>query len=223
MIDRVTNVEQLSTMMSQYQQDIQQTQQQIALVQNNIQQYQNMIQNTLSLPSNLIDSLKSSLGSLAKNSVDLNIMKGDYMAMGQIFDTLYPGLDIIKNLANGQSDLSPAKIWEMWSKEADRATQATFQLTAMQLKDLAENSTALDNHINQLLSSPEGQMQAISAGNNLAAIQIAEAQKLRGLMATSIQSASQNNAKSEKKEQYAAEKWRQFSGKSDTLSNLIKE
>jgi P-type conjugative transfer protein TrbJ len=216
-LERSTSLEKLKTALNSYREDIQQTQQQIALVQNNIQQYQNMLQNTLALPSQTIDSLKRTLGDLAKKTTELNILKGDYLAMGQVFDTLYPGLDIMKGLADGKNNAQASEIWAKWSQESDRATQATFQLSALQLKDLAENSDSLNDHITRMLDTPEGQMQAISAGNNLAAVQISEAQKLRGLIAAAVQSSAVESAKKEKDEQLAAERWHNFAGQSELL------
>jgi P-type conjugative transfer protein TrbJ len=214
-VERVTNLEQLQTLIGQYRESIAQTEQQIALVQNNMRQYENMLLNTRTLPRQLLGVLKNALGSLARDTIRLNVQKGDYMALGQVFDEVYPGLDIIRNLAGGQGDLSADELWDRWSQESDRAALATFQLSGAQLQDLAQNSDALDQHISDLLGTPEGQMEAISAGNQLSAIQIAEAQKLRALMATSIQGATQSSAKREKEEQLAEEHWREFNRPSE--------
>jgi len=204
-MDRVTNLEQLQNTIKQYQEAIQQTQQQIALVQNNIQQYQNMLQNTANLPQNLLNEVKGKFSELAKLTNNLKLQKGDYMAMGQVFDDIYPGLDIIKGLAGGDSEMTPGEVWNKWSEEVDRAAQATFQVTGSQLKDLAENSDALDQHIANLLGTPEGQMQAIQSGNSLAAIQVNELRQLRMLMATSIQATTQMAMKDEKRNQLSKE------------------
>ena len=217
-MERVTNLEELQTAINQYREAITQTQQQIALVQNAIKQYENMIQNTLKLPDQLLGQLKATLGKLAAETVSLNLQKGDLMAMGQVFDQIYPSVDIMKSLAGGLSDLSPEELWRKWSEEVDRSSQATFQVSAMQLKDLAENSSALDAHIDTLLKTPEGQMEAISAGNQLAAVQIAEAQKLRALLATTVQSSVQYDAKREKEEQLAHENWQNFICEGELLS-----
>jgi P-type conjugative transfer protein TrbJ len=216
--ERITSLEELQTTIKQYQEAIAQTQQQIALVQNNIKQYENMIQNTKTLPQQLLATLKTVLGNLADQTIQLNIQKGDYMALGELFDSIYPGADIIKGLA-GNSNASMDELWDKWTREADRATQATFQLSGMQLQDLAQNSDALSDHISQLLSTPEGQMEAISAGNQLASIQIAEAQKLRSLMATSIQGDAQAAAESEKEKQLVRENWK----KMNTVPDYWKE
>lgn len=204
-MERVTNLEQLKNMLNTYHEAIQQTQQQIALVQSNLQQYQNMIQNTVNLPKNLLNQVKGQFSQLAQLTNKLNLQKGDYLAMGQVFDEVYPRLEILKNITSGAGVKEVKEVWEKWSTEVDRAAQATFQLTGSQLKDLGDNSEALDRHISDLLSTPEGQMQAIQSGNSLAAIQIDELRQLRALMATNIQAATQAMMKDEKREQLSVE------------------
>lgn len=206
-MERVTSLEQLKNLMDTYSETIQQTQQQIALVQNNIQQYQNMLQNTANLPKDLLSQAKGQFSQLAKLTNQLKLQKGDYMAMGQVFDEVYPGLELIKNMAGGNGNLNIDQIWKKLSQETDRAAQATFQVTGSQLRDLAENSEALDVHIDKLLSTPEGQMQAIQSGNSLAAIQIDELRQLRALMAVNIQSTVQYQQEQEKKDQISGEMW----------------
>lgn len=205
MMDRVTNLEQLQNQIKVYKEAAEQTQQQIQMLATQIKQYENMIQNTLNLPESTLNQMKGKFTELANLTNSLTLQKGDYMAMGQVFDEKYPGLDIIKGLANGDSEMTVSEIWESWSKSVDEAAQATFQVTGSQLKDLAENSTALDDHISRILSTPEGQMQAIQSGNALAAIQIDEMRQLRMLMATSIQMTTQMSMKEEKRDQLSKE------------------
>ena len=69
----------------------------------------------------------------------------------------------------------------------DDAAKSTFQLSASQLQEL-ENSGQLEDYINRLLSTPDGQQKAIMAGNQLAALQIQESRQLRELVATKFQS-----------------------------------
>lgn len=201
-MERVTSVEQLQQLMRQYQEAVQQTQQQIALVQNSIKQYETMLQNTKNLPATLLNEVKGRFSELAKLTGQLNTQRGDIFAMSEVFDEVYPDLGLLKNLA-GSSDV--AEVWKKWSQESDRAAEATFQLTGSQLKDIAENSQALDQHIAKLLSTPEGQMEAIQSGNSLAALQVDELRQLRALMATNIQAAIQMNMKNEKREQLSME------------------
>lgn len=204
-IERVTNLEQLKQLISSYEEAVVQTQQQIQLVQNNLQQYANMIQNTINLPENMLGVVKGQFNQLAQLTRKLNLQKGDYLALGQVFDDIYPRLEILKNITSGAGVREVKDVWEKWSTEVDRAAQATFQLTGNQLQDLAENSEALDRHIGDLLSTPEGQMQALQSGNSLAAIQIDELRRLRALMAANIQAATQAMMKGEKREQLSVE------------------
>ena len=204
-MERVTNVEQLRNAVKTYHEEMEQTQKQIQILQTTIQQYENMLKNTVNLPQNILGEMKGTFSQLAQLTNSLNLQKGDYMAMGQIFDEVYPGLDIIKGLAGGDSDMTVDEIWQKWSAEADRAALATFQVTANQLRDIAENSGDLDNQVSRLLSTPEGQMQALQSGNSLAAIQIDELRQLRMLMATNIQMTTQMAMKDEKREQLSKE------------------
>jgi P-type conjugative transfer protein TrbJ len=201
-LERITSLEQLRSLLNTYQEAIQQTQQQIALVRNNLQQYENMLQNTKNLPSSLLNEVKGRFSSLARLTSQLNTQKGDIFAMSQVFDEVYPDLGLLKNMAG---DSSTEEAWKKWSEESDRAAEATFQLTGSQLKDLADNSQALDEHIGKLLSTPEGQMEALQSGNSLAAIQVDELRQLRALMATNIQAVTQMDMKAEKREQLSRE------------------
>jgi P-type conjugative transfer protein TrbJ len=211
-MDQITNLEELANAINQYQESMEQTRQQMALVQNNIQQYENMVQqyenmlqNTKNLPQNILGQMTGKFSELAKLTNKLNLQKGDYMAMGQVFDEMYPGLDIVKGLAGGDSNKTVPEVWEEWSGEVDRAAQATFQVTASQLRDMAENSDLLDQQISKVLSTPEGQMQAIQSGNALAALQIDEMRQMRMLMATNIQMTTQMAMKDEKRGQLSKE------------------
>ena len=61
MLDRITNVEQLTNAIKQYQEAVEQTRQQINMVRQNIEQYENMLHNTAMLPANLVNELMNSL------------------------------------------------------------------------------------------------------------------------------------------------------------------
>ena len=210
MMEQSTNLEQLQYMLSTYREAITQTTQQIELVRNNIQQYQNMLKNTLSLPGDLINQVKGEFARLAKLTNEIRGLKADILATGEVFDNLYPEMEMIRNMAGGDSDVDVKELWERWSKEGDSAARATFQVTGSQLKDLAENSEALDRQIDNLLSTPEGQMQAIQSGNSLAAMQVSELRQLRALMAVSIQASTQAAMRDAKRGQFSEERSKQF-------------
>jgi P-type conjugative transfer protein TrbJ len=198
-LDRVTNVEQLASLWKQYEEDVVQTAQQIRMVQQNIEQYQNMIQNTDSLNENTLRRMSGDFKRLASYLNKLKTQKGDTEALEQVYTMTFPDYADIEGIVTRTPE-EYQRGWKEWSKTVDRAALATFQISGGQLGDLA-NSDELDAHIQELLSTPEGRMQALQAGNQLSAIQIREARELRALLATQIQSQVLASQKAEKKEQ----------------------
>lgn len=208
-LERATSLEQLKNIANSYLEDVKQTTQQIALVKNNLEQLANMVQNTLSLPESLLNQAKQDLNQLANITTSLNTQRGDVFAMAQIFDEIYPAMDLMGNILTDPAQTVQGA-WEQWTQASDRAAESVFQLTGYQLADLAQNSSELNNHIDRLLATPEGQMQAIQAGNNLTALQLEEMRKLRELMATATQAQVMAHMKEEKKEQLAKEIWQEM-------------
>lgn len=129
--------------------------------------------------------------------------------MSEIFGEIYSGFTTIGDLF-ANPDASLTGLWEDWTKATDTAAEALFQLTGTQLYELANDSGALNSHIDSLLAAPEGQMQALQAGNNLVALQIEEMRRLRELVATMAQTNLQMALKEEKKEQMSQEIWREI-------------
>lgn len=214
-LERATNMQQLSTLLKEYDEAIRQTAAQLEMVQQNINQYTNMVQNTVQLPANLIRKVSRELSKVAQITGDLNTMRNDVAGLGNIFDAMYQTQDELKNLANiprsmlAQGGQTYRTSWDTWSRRVDESTRATFQLSGKQLKDL-EDSGELESYINELLSTPDGQQKALMAGNQLAALQIHEARQLRELLATKIQSDLASQEKAEKEGQMGQEQKRQL-------------
>ena len=214
MLDRITNMEQLSSLMKQYQEAVEQTRQQIRMVQQNVEQFENMLQNTAQLPANLVNELRGSLTRLASLSNTLKTQRGDIVALGEIFTNLFPEQSLFGDLAGA----SPQEVeaanarykseWDKWAKSVDKASQATFQLSGQQLSDLQQNPAQFQQYMDNLLSTPDGQMKAIQAGNQLSALQVQEARQLRELMDTQVQSSLASQMKAEKEAQMQQEAWR---------------
>ena len=209
-LDRVTNLEQLQTLIKGYDEAIQQTAAQLEMVQQNIQQYANMVQNTVRLPRELISKISAKLSEAGRITAALSSMRADIQGLARIHEELYGARDDLKNLANLPRNLLTQGVsayhtsWDTWSDRVDRATEATFQLSGHQLKQLSE-SGELEAYVNSLLDTPEGQQQALMAANQLAALQIQEARQLRELIATKVQSDLASQTKKEKEGQMAEE------------------
>ena len=214
LLDRITNVEQLSNAIKQYQEAVEQTRQQITMVRQNIEQYENMLQNTAQLPANLVNELKNSLTRLANLSSTLRTQRGDIVALGEIFTKLFPEQALFGTLAGASPEQMEEasrryrEEWDKWAQSVDQASQATFQLSGQQLADLQRDPARFQSYIDELLSTP-GQQKAIMAGNQLSALQVQEARQLRELMATQVQSQLSSQMKAEKESQMSEEAWRE--------------
>lgn len=205
-LERATSLSQLTELATQTNEQIQQTVQQIELV-------KNAIQNTLQLPERMRGQLSSQLTELARRTLDLNTYRGEQTALAQVFNSIYPEQSTFASLTKSdQAGIEAANRqyqahYDRWSKTIDDASQATFQLSGSQLRDLAD-SGGLQDYINNLLQTPEGQMQAIQSGNQLAALQLQEARQFRELMATRVQSDITGQMKAEKDNEWMKEQWK---------------
>jgi P-type conjugative transfer protein TrbJ len=216
-LERLTSLQELYTIMNQYSEDVQQTAQQVRMVQQNIEQYQNMLQNTKNLS---LDSLSSFAGEFRKLSGlqrQIQLQRGDADALRRVYGELYPGMSAMA----GQSDAEYEQRWNQWSQESDRAWQSTFQITGRQLQELELDAEAFDQRVQELLTTPEGRMEAAQAANQLAAIQLREAREMRSLMNAYIQAQTQAASKAAQVEQAQKEEAKRFFN-TDKLRGLSK-
>lgn len=66
-IEKATSLEQLKTLLKEYDEAIEQTAAQLQMVQQNIEQYTNMVQNTVMLPANIIRKISSELSKVGRS------------------------------------------------------------------------------------------------------------------------------------------------------------
>lgn len=223
-LEQVQSYVTMRDMAVQIKEAYQQTIHQFNILQQEIAQYQNMVQNTMQLPAEIIAEVKGKMAELARLYEKIKTFRGDIVALGQIFAELYPDQSFLANLAGAAPDKIDDAIaqyrdhWDKWTKRVDESAQATFQLSGHQLEKIQKDAAAFDNHLHKLLSTPDGQMKAIMAGNQLASLHIQEARQLRELMATFVQSEVQSQMKGEKEGQMSQEVWRDLT-KTDNLEN----
>ncbi len=209
-LDRITNLKQLEQLVSQYKEDIQQTAHQMTMVKQNIEQLSDMARNTKNLDPSMLSALKHrflDLGGLVTKTAH---QKGEMDTLIRVYQTLYPTYDEMGRLVRHDTPEANAEAlrrYQDWSNQVDGAVMSTFRMSGSQLEELA-GSEEFDAHVQELLNSPEGRMEALQAANQLSAMQIEENRKMRALLATSIQSQAQVNAKEEKQDQYDRERWR---------------
>ncbi|MBD9375505.1 P-type conjugative transfer protein TrbJ [Rhizobium sp. ARZ01] len=148
-------------------------------IQNQLKIYENMLQNTAQLPAHVWGQVESDLNRL-RNIVG----QGQTIAfsMGNSDDVLkqrfksYADLDT--NLPNAESYSSTYQSWSDTNRETIAGTLRAANLTADQFESEEDTMGALRG----LSESADGQMKALQIGHEIAAQQVAQMQKLRGLV-----------------------------------------
>ncbi|MBF0482134.1 MAG: P-type conjugative transfer protein TrbJ [Desulfovibrionaceae bacterium] len=219
-----TSMEQLQELYSQVNEAIQQTAQQMQMVQTGTQQLQNMIKNTTSLPTSMISKAKGMFSQLTSLTQQLNVNRGNASGLDQVFSSIYSGTGSIRNLATaskslaGSSGATYGQMKDTWADDVWGAQKAAFQESGQQIDDLEKQASDLDSQLDDLLSTPEGQMEAIQSGNQIAAMSLQEAQKLRQLLAVSIQASVKKTTKDANKEAASDAAWKDATG-TDAIKN----
>jgi P-type conjugative transfer protein TrbJ len=201
----------------QFAEEISQLEQQVSMMEQNLRQLPN------ALKSNPVQGL-TDLARLVSQDATL---RADQNTMIQIFNELYPDQSKFAQLAGASdAEIEAANAvyqqnYDDWSSKLDTGIMATFQVTGRQLQELAD-SGQLESYINNLLQTPNGQEQALEAGNQLAAMQLQDSMKTRELIAAMAQGQALRDAKAEKVDEMNKEKWEAWM-KTDKLENRERE
>lgn len=149
-------------------------------IQNQINIYQNMLQNTAKLPDHVWGQVASDLGRL-RNVV--NQGQGIAFSMGNTDDVLKKRFksyaDFKTKLPAGQ-DFSSA--WQSWS-DTNRDTIGGTLKAASLTADQFSSEEATMQRLRSMSETADGQMKALQVGHEIAAQEVAQTQKLRGLVA----------------------------------------
>jgi type IV secretion system protein TrbJ len=152
-------------------------------IQNQLRIYENMLQNTLQLPSHIWSQVESDLSRLQSLVTQ---GQGIAFAMGNIDDVLkqrfHSFAEFQTGLENGDDFSSSYVAWSDTNRETIAATLRAAGLTAEQFN--AEGSTMAQ--LRSMSETSVGQMQALQVGHKIAEQQVAQTQKLRGLVAQQI-------------------------------------
>lgn len=159
-------------------------------VANQVKQYQNMVTQGTGLPSSMFGSITSDLSRVASIYNRSQALGRNISNMDSAFNTQFPGYQSYvqrfvqsSGRATGAVDSSQ---YEKWSQQgADNAKNA-MAAANMNTSTFADE----DAHLDQLMvrsQSSVGRMQAIQAGNEIAASNVQQLQKLRDLLATQVQ------------------------------------
>ncbi|EGS8100332.1 P-type conjugative transfer protein TrbJ [Salmonella enterica subsp. enterica serovar Enteritidis] len=149
-----------------------------------IQSYQNMVKQGMSLPDRLYNSVTSDLQSVANVYHDARSLGRQVSNMDTQFRQQFPGFDDYLKKMGYASDVMPER-YKSWSEEGLDNARTAMSAAGMNTGTFEEE----DNMVNQMVArsqSAAGRLQAIQAGNEIAAQNVQQLQKLRDLVATQI-------------------------------------
>ncbi|NTJ11687.1 P-type conjugative transfer protein TrbJ [Rhizobium lusitanum] len=148
-------------------------------IQNQLNIYSNMLQNTAQLPNHIWGQVEGDLNRL--QSV-VSQGQGVAFSMGNIDDVLKQRFqsfaDFKSNLPDGASFSSTYQNWSTTNRDTVAGTLKAASLTADQFS--SEESTM--SSLRSMSESADGQMKALQIGHEIAAQEVAQMQKLRGLV-----------------------------------------
>ncbi|BBD41515.1 conjugal transfer protein TrbJ (plasmid) [Aminobacter sp. Y103A] len=148
-------------------------------IQNQLNIYNNLLQNTAQLPNHIWGQVESDLKSL-QNIVAQG--QGVAFSMGNIDDVLKQRFqsfsEMKSNLPDGASFSTTYQNWSDTNRDTIAGTLKAANLTADQFS--SEESTM--SSLRSMSESADGQMKALQVGHQIAAQQVAQMQKLRGLV-----------------------------------------
>jgi type IV secretion system protein TrbJ len=148
-------------------------------IQNQLKIYDNMLQNTAQLPDHIWGQIEGDLKQL--QSV-VSQGEGIAFSMGNVDDVLKQRFksfaDLKSNLPNSETFSSTYQSWSDTNRDTIAGTLKAANLTADQFS--SEESTM--DSLRSMSETADGQMKALQAGHQIAAQQVAQMQKLRGLV-----------------------------------------
>ena len=147
-------------------------------IQNQLRIYENMLQNTAQLPSHIWGNVERDL-----NKLQSIVSQGQGIAfsMGNADDVLKQRF---KSYADFKTDLpagqSFSNNWQGWS-DTNRDTIGGTLRAASLTADQFNSEEATSKQLRSMSESADGQMKALQVGHKIAAQQVEQMQKLRGL------------------------------------------
>ncbi len=148
-------------------------------IQNQLNIYKNMLQNTAQLPNHIWGQVESDLKNL---QTVVNQGQGVAFSMGNVDDVLKQRFqsfaDMKSNLPDGASFSTTYQNWSDTNRDTIAGTLKAANLTAEQFS--SEENTM--SSLRSMSETADGQMKALQVGHEIAAQQVAQMQKLRGLV-----------------------------------------
>lgn len=154
------------------------------MIQNQVNQYANMVSNTLSLR----DTAFAPLGNMIR-SVNSVYMQGQslmYRAqnLDQQFGYMYPSYQSIYSMGLGGTSMT--SMYQKWSDQGNQSVRNALKTAGIQVNDM-ESDDAMLQRLVARSAMAEGQKGALQAGNEIAALNTQQLQRLQSLVSTQIE------------------------------------
>lgn len=153
-------------------------------LQTQIQQYNDMMKQGLSLPNSLFNSITSDMHRLQAIYQDSRALAHSMTNLDRQFRDQFKGYeDYFKSISESSGYL-PGQ-YEKWSARGFDNARTAMMAAGVNVSTF-ESEDALLRQLVQRSQTAQGRMQAIQAGNEIAAQQVQQLQKLRELLAAQI-------------------------------------
>lgn len=153
---------------------------------NQINQYNEMVKQGLALPDKVFGSITSSMDSLRNVYQSGRSLAHSAADLDQQFRQQFKGyksyLEEIEQ--TGYNENMPAN-WRKWAETGFDNARTALLAVGMQTGAFADEDAVLQTLVDRSATA-QGRMQAIQAGNEIAAQQVQQLQKLREMIATSV-------------------------------------
>ncbi|MDH4440753.1 MAG: P-type conjugative transfer protein TrbJ [Rhizobium sp.] len=148
-------------------------------IQNQLKIYENMLQNTAQLPSHVWGEVESDL-----NQLRSIVERGQSISfsMGNADDVLQQRFQSYADLKTNLPDNATfSSTYQTWS-DTNRDTVASSLKAASLTADQFDSEEATMSSLRSMSETADGQVKALQVGHEIAAQQVAQMQKLRGLV-----------------------------------------
>lgn len=151
-----------------------------------IQQYNNMVQQGTSLPNSMYTSVTADLQRVASVYNRSQALGRNISNLDSQFNTKYPSYqEYLQNFVQSSGSSMPDR-YEKWSDNGRANVKTAMEAANMNTSTFADEDAQLSQMVSRSQSAV-GRQQAIQAGNEIAASNVQQLQKLRDLVATQMQ------------------------------------
>lgn len=157
-------------------------------VRTQIQQYQDMLAQGKSLPANLVNRLTGDLQRLQSVYQQSKSLSGDLTDFDAKFRNQFKDYNSYLT-AKGTSASYMQSNYSRWNEQGFESMRVAMRASGMNVSSIADEDDLLSQLVEKSQSA-SGRMQAMQAGNQIAAMQVQQMMKLRQLLNTQIQSQS---------------------------------